>query len=122
MGLRNNFFSPQRLGKSFVRATSRQMISSGKGADTFGQGLVKAGGYVGTIGTATANPYIAGVGGAMIASGGALSLSGKILKSSGRIGRNTILRGESLEDQTKHADEFKTGVIEGVKYYTNANN
>jgi len=120
MGLRNNFFSPQRLGKSFARSTSRQMISSGKGADNVGQGLMKAGGLVGSVGTVTANPYLMSVGGAMAASGGALSLSGKILKSSGRIGRNTIVRGESLGEQKKHVGEFTKSSKEGIQYYTNA--
>jgi len=114
MGLRQKL-NPHRLGKSFVRSTTRQMISSGKGADKVGQGLMTAGGAVGTVGALTGNPYLVGVGTAMGASGGALSLSGKILKSSGRIGKNTMLKGETLGEQTRHVDEFTTSTVEGLK-------
>ena len=114
---RKNFFSPRRLGKSVVRSTARQMIGAGKFADSAGDYMIGAGGLATTAGQITGNPYLIGAGVTLGVSGAATKLSGKALKSGGRIQRNTIIKGESLEEQQKHIGGLKESVIGGLKMY-----
>lgn len=102
-----------KLGRSYVRTTTRQMIGVGKGLTYIGDTITKPAAAASAAAAALGQPEIAVPLASVAFVGGGMSAGGRGLMASGRVMRNTILKKQTLGEQKKHLDRLTESAKQG---------
>lgn len=106
-----------RIGKSYVRATSRQMIGVGKGLSYLGDKITPVATSGAVLATSLGQPELAAPLAGVAFLGAGMSAGGRGLLGSGRAFRNIGLKGESYAQQKKHIDQLTESAEAGEKLF-----
>lgn len=95
-----------RLGKSYMRTTSRQMIGVGKGLISIGDNITPIATSAAGFATLAGQPELAVPLAGVAFMGGLMSAGGRASLAGGRVMRNVGLQGESIMDQKKQYEQL----------------